>query len=305
VAAVEDFGAEVMLLDGPVDNCLEAARELADADQGYVFVHPFNDPEVVAGQGTVGLELGEQVGDLERVLVPVGGGGLASGIAIAIKSRHPSVEVIGVQAEAYASFPGSLAAGEPRTIEPRPTIADGIALKRPMEFTLGLVGEWVDDVVVVGEQEIAAAIVFLLEKSKLLVEGAGAVGFAALLSEQVDITGPGATAVVLSGGNIDAGLLASLVRRSETERGRRLRLFSSVPDVPGALVAFLTKIAELEGNLVSVEHVREGVTLGVRETGVVVTVETRGPEHATSLIEALSGSGYDVDLYSEVPARGE
>ncbi len=305
VAAVEDFGGKVKLLDGPVENCLQAARELAEGDQGYVFVHPFDDPEVIAGQGTVGLELGEQVADLGRVIVPVGGGGLASGIAIAVKSRRPSVQVIGVQAAACAPFPDSLAAGEPRDVEPRATIADGIALKRPTELTLGLIGEWVDEVVVVGEQEIAAAIVFLLEKSKLLVEGAGAVGFAALLSEQVDITGPGATAVVLSGGNIDAGLLASLVRRSETERGRRLRLFSSIPDVPGALVTFLAQIAELDGNLVSVEHVREGVTLGVRETGVVVTVETRGPKHATRLIEALSRAGYQVELYSEVPQRGE
>jgi len=301
VAAVEEFGAGVKLIDGPVDDCLERAGELADAAEGYVFAHPFDDPEVIAGQGTVGLELLEQVSDLERVVVPIGGGGLASGIAIAVKSKRPGVQVIGVQAEACAPFPESLAAGEPRAVEPRPTIADGIALKRPGELTLGLVGEWVDDVVLVGEDEIAGAIVFLLEKSKLLVEGAGAAGFAALLSERVDITGPGTTAVLLSGGNIDAGLLASLVRRTETERGRRLRLFSSVPDVPGGMVAFLRHIAELDGNLVSVEHVREGVPLGVQETGVVVTVETRGPEHAATVIEALSGAGYEVQLYSEAP----
>jgi threonine dehydratase len=304
VAAVEELGAEVELVDGPVDDCLERARELADADDSHVFVHPFDDPDVVAGQGTVGLELIEQVGDLERVIVPIGGGGLASGIAIAVKSRRASVRVIGVQAEACAPFPASLAAGEARSVEAQPTIADGIALKRPGELTLGLVGEWVDEIVMVSEDEIAAAIVFLLEKSKLLVEGAGAVGFAALLSERVDITGPGSTAVVLSGGNIDPALLASLVRRTETERGRRLRLYSSVPDVPGGMVAFLRHIAELDGNLVSVEHVREGVPLGVQETGVVVTVETRGRQHAARVIQALSEAGYGVELYSEAPPRG-
>ena len=305
VAAVEELGAEVELVDGAVDDCLKRARELSEAEGGYVFLHPFDDPDIVAGQGTIGLELLEQVDDLERVVVPIGGGGLASGIAIAVKSQRPSVQVIGVQAEACAPFPESLAAGEPRGVEARPTIADGIALKRPGELTLELVGEWVDEVVLVAEDEIAEAIVFLLEKSKLLVEGAGAAGVAALLSERVDISGPGTTAVVLSGGNIDPALLASLVRRTETERGRRLRLYSSVPDVPGGMVAFLRHIAELDGNLVSVEHVREGVPLGVQETGVVVTVETRGREHAAKVIEALSAAGYGVEPYSEAPGRGE
>jgi threonine dehydratase len=268
-----------------------AARERAD-EAGMAFVHPFEDPDVVAGQGTLGLELLEDVPDLARVVVPLGGGGLASGVAIALKSARPDVEVVGVQVETVAAYPGSLRAGEPVGVEAALTIADGIAVKRPGTLTLGLVRTWLDDVVVVAEDDVAEAMVLLLEKAKLVVEGAGAVGVAALLSGTVAPAPRGRTCVILSGGNVDAGLLAVVARRHETEAGRRLVLFTRVPDRPGALAELLALVGAAGANLVDVEHVREGVDLHVRETAVQLVLETRGPGHAASVVEAVGGAGY-------------
>ena len=258
------------------------------------FVHPFDDPDVVAGQGTLGLELLEDVDDLARIIVPVGGGGLVSGVAIAVKSARPSVEVIGVQVEACAAFPASLEAGHPVVFDAGLTIADGIAVKRPGDLTLALIDRWVDDVVLVGEEEVAEAMVALLEKAKLVVEGAGAVGAAALLSGRVRAAPSGTTVVVLSGGNVDAGLLATVARRHETEAGRRLVLFTRLPDRPGSLAGLLALVGDQGANLVEVEHVREGVDLHVRETAVQLVLETRGRDHAQRVLEALTHAGFDV-----------
>jgi threonine dehydratase len=290
--AAQALGATVRLAGAAVDDCVAAAKERA-AETGMVFVHPFDDPDVVAGQGTLGLELLEDVPNLAKVIVPIGGGGLVSGVAIAIKSARPEVQVVGVQAETVAPFLPSLVAGEPLEAPPGLTIADGIAVKRPGALTLGLVREWVDDVVVVAEDDLAEAIVMLLEKAKLVVEGAGAAGVAALLSGATDAAPDGSTVVVLSGGNVDAGLLAIVARRHETLAGRRLVVFTRVPDRPGALATLLECVAEAGGNIVDVSHLREGLDLHVRETAVELVLETRGHDHAKRVMGALAESGYE------------
>jgi threonine dehydratase len=292
VEACRAAGATVQLVGDSVDEAIAAARERA-ASAGLAFVHPYDDADVVAGQGGVGLELVAQAPQLACVLVPLGGGGLASGVAIAVKSQRPDVMVVGVQAERCAAFPASLERAAPVAVERPPvTIADGIAVKRPGELTLALVREWVDDVVVVGEDDVAEAMVLLMEHTKLVVEGAGAVGVAALLSGVVSPAAAGSTAVVLSGGNVDVGLLASLARRHETVAGRRLVLVTTLADRPGELGRLLDLVAAQGANLLDVVHMREGVALHVRETAVQLVLETRDPEHAREVTAALAGAGY-------------
>jgi threonine dehydratase len=268
------LGAVVRVGGAGVGDCVEAARARA-AEAGMAFVHPYDDLDVIAGQGTLGLELLEDAPELAKVVVPVGGGGLASGVAIAVKSARPDVEVVGVQVADRAL-----------------TIADGIAVKHPGELTTPLLDEWLDDLVVVGEDDVAAAMVVLLEKAKLVVEGAGAVGVAALVSRAVAPARKGQTCVVLSGGNVDAGLLAIVARRHETESGRRLALFTRVPDRPGALAQLLEVVAATGANIVDVSHMREGVDLHVRETGVQLVLETRGRDHADAVRRAVAEAGY-------------
>jgi threonine dehydratase len=287
-------GAVVHIGGHSVDDCVALARARAD-EAGMAFVHPFDDADVIAGQGTLGLELLEDVPDLAKVVVPVGGGGLSSGVAMAVKSARPSVEVVGVQVETVAAFPDSLRRGEPVGVDAALTIADGIAVKRPGEITLPLVRHWLDDVVVVPEDDVAEAMVLCLEKAKLVVEGAGAVGVAALLGGQTRAARTGATVVVLSGGNVDAGLLASVARRHETEAGRRLVLFTRVPDRPGALARLLVLVGETGANLIHVEHLREGVDLHVRETGVQLVLETRGSDHAAEVLRCLREADYEAE----------
>jgi threonine dehydratase len=286
------LGAVVVHEGGSVEDCVASARERA-ASAGMAFVHPFDDPDVIAGQGTLGLELLEDVEDLARVIVPVGGGGLVSGVAVAVKDTRPEVEVIGVQVQACAALPASLEAGRPAHIDAGLTIADGIAVKQPGELTLRLIRELVDDVVLVDEDEVAEAMVTLMERAKLVIEGAGAVGAAALLAGRVRAAPRGSTVVVLSGGNVDAGLLASVARRHETEVGRRLVVFTRLPDRPGSLAALLALIGEQGANLVEVEHVREGVDLHVRESAVQLVMETRGRDHAQAVLSALAAAGHD------------
>jgi threonine dehydratase len=285
------LGAHVQLAGRAVEETLATARERAEKD-GLAFVHPFDDPDVIAGQGGIGLELLAQVPDVSRVIVPVGGGGLISGVAVALKSQRPQIEVIGVQAAACAPFPASLAAGKPVAIEAAPTIADGIAVKRPGEVTFPLVERWVDEMLVVQEGEVAEAMVLLMERAKLVVEGAGAVGAAALLSGELDPEHDGTTVVILTGGNVDAGLLAEVARRHESQAGRRLVLLACVRDRPGSLAGLLSLIAAHGANLLDVEHIREGFDLRVRETAVQLVLETRGAAHAAEVIGAVRGAGY-------------
>ena len=242
------------------------------ADSGLAFVHPFDDPEVIAGQGGIGLELLAQVPDLERVIVPVGGGGLISGVATALKGRRPEVKVIGVQVDRAGTAM---------------TIADGIAVKRPGELTGALIERLVDELLVVDEDDIAEAMVFLLERAKLVVEGAGAVGVAALLSGRIRLRGGGTTVVILSGGNVDAGLLAEVARRHESVAGRRLVLLARLPDRPGSLAQLLSLVADAGANLLDVQHIREGIDLHVRESAVQLVLETRGHDHALAVTDAI------------------
>jgi threonine dehydratase len=295
IEGAEALGARVVLGGDSVDACLVAARRRAD-EAGMAFVHPFDDPDVVAGQGTLGLELVEDVEELGKVVVPVGGGGLASGIAIAVKSLRPEVEVVGVQVESCAPFPASLQAGEPVEVDSRLTIADGIAVKRPGGLTLELMRRWVDEVVVVSEEETAEAMVLLMEKAKLVVEGAGAVGVAALAGGQVEPARNGCTVAVLSGGNVDAGLLHEVARRHETEAGRRVVVLTRVPDRPGSLARLLTLVGSTGANLIEVQHVREGIALHVRETAVELVLETRGRAHAEDVLAEIERAGYHASV---------
>jgi len=288
--AARGQGAVVHVGGASLEACLQTARERARSG-GLAFVHPFDDPAIVAGQGSLGLELLEDVPDLAKVVVPLGGGGLASGVAIAVKSARPEVEVVGVQIEACATY-AALRRGATLTQAASLTIADGIAVKEPGELTLPLLTEWLDDIVVVGEEETAEAMVVLMERCKLVVEGAGAVGVAALLGGQVAAPERGTTVAVLSGGNVDAGLLADLARRHESQAGRRLVLLTRVPDRPGMLADLLARVAETRANIVEVAHVREGLDLHVRETAVELVLETKGHLHAEAVRDAIQAAGY-------------
>ncbi|MEY4996208.1 MAG: hypothetical protein RLZ67_933 [Actinomycetota bacterium] len=287
--AVRSYGATLIEGGDTLTDAVHLAREHA-TNTGMNFCHPFDDPMVVAGQATLGLELLEDIDDLSTVIVPLGGGGLTGGVALAVKQVKPHVRVIGVQVRACAPF-----AGAPPADGPIVTLADGIAVKQPGDFTRPIVEQWVDDIVVVEEDVVADAMVMLMDRAKLYVEGGGAVGVSALLSGQVVPSATGTTCVVLSGGNVDLGLVPNLIRRHETQAGRRLILFVRISDRPGGLARLLTLFAESGANLIEVEHVREGVDLHVRETGVQVVLEVRSRDHAASVIAAATNGGYDVD----------
>ncbi|HEY4917526.1 MAG TPA: pyridoxal-phosphate dependent enzyme [Solirubrobacteraceae bacterium] len=295
VAAVEALGASVELDGASVDEALGLARERA-LQTGAAFVHPFDDLDVIAGQATLGVELLEDVADLARVVVPVGGGGLASGIGIALRRAGVDVQLIGVQARACAPYAQALrGATSADGLAPSAgaTIADGIAVKYPGALTLPLLGELLDEVETVSEEEIAGAMVFLAEQAKLVAEGAGAVAVATLLGARLPPVS-GTTVAIVSGGNVDSGLLAGLLLRQETEAGRRVRIFTLVPDRPGGLAELLDLVARTRANLLSVEHQREAVPLHVRETGVQLTLETRGRRHTDEVLAALADAGYEV-----------
>lgn len=292
VNATESYGATVDLGGESVDDCLTMAAERVGATT-EVLVHPFDDPAVIAGQGTVGLELVEQIPDLALVVVPLGGGGLTSGIAIALKARRPATKVVAVQAAVCAPFAAALGVAPPVAPGAPSSLADGIAVKRPGAITFPIVQALVDEVVTVEEDGIAEAMVLLLERAKLVVEGAGAVGVAALISGAVRAPSRGTTAVVLSGGNVDTNMLAIAIRRHETNAGRRLVVFARISDRPGHLARLLAVIGEAGGNLIDVGHLREGYDLHVRETGVQLVVETRGREHAHRVLDAIHDAGYD------------
>ncbi|MDA8310727.1 MAG: threonine ammonia-lyase [Actinomycetota bacterium] len=303
VNATESYGATVQLEGDSVDDCLALAEERA-AGTGEILIHPFDDLAVIAGQGTLGLELVEQVPDLALVLVPLGGGGLASGIAIALRSCRPTTRIVAVQAALCAPFAAVLGAGRPVAQGAPGSLADGIAVKKPGTITFPIVEALVDDVVTVEEDDIAEAMVLLLERAKLVVEGAGAVGAAALLSGAVEAPSRGTTALVLSGGNVDTNLLAIAIRRHETNAGRRLVVLARISDRPGYLARLLGVIGEQGANLIDVDHLREGYDLHVRETEVQLVVETRGPEHARRVLDAARDAGYDVRPLVE-PRRNE
>jgi threonine dehydratase len=297
VAAVQALGASVELAGASVDEALALAHERALAT-GAALVHPFDDLDVIAGQGTLALELLEDVPDLARVVVPVGGGGLASGIGIALRRAGAAVELIGVQAGMCAPYVQALSGaddGAEEMLLSGATIADGIAVKRPGALTLPLLRELLDGIETVSEEQIAAAMVYSSEHAKLVAEGAGAVALAVLLSGRLPPIS-GTTVAVVSGGNVDSGLLAGLLLRHETQEGRRVRIFTRVPDRPGGLAELLALVARERANLLSVEHQREALPLHVRETGVQLTLETRGRAHTEQVLAALAAAGYAVTV---------
>ena len=287
--AVRSYGAILSEGGDSLSDAVAAAQRHADAT-GMNFCHPYDDPIVVAGQATLGLELIEDLSDLSLVIIPLGGGGLTGGVAMALKTFNPKIRVIGVQVRACAPY-----AGSPAPDGPIVTLADGIAVKMPGAFTRPLVEKYVDEIVVVEEDLVADAMVLLMDRGKLYVEGGGAVGVSALMSGQVKPAQSGTTCVVLSGGNVDLGLLPGLIRRNETKAGRRLILFVRISDRPGGLARLLTLFAETGANLVEVEHVREGVSLHVRETGIQAVLEVRSRAHAEEVLTAVRNAGYEAD----------
>ncbi|HVR29710.1 MAG TPA: threonine ammonia-lyase [Thermoanaerobaculia bacterium] len=292
VSNTRDHGAEVVLQGNDFDEANAHALEL-QRERGLVAVHPFDDDAVIAGQGTIALELLEQEPDLEVVLVPVGGGGLISGIAVALKGLRPRVKVIGVEADACPAMKKSVEAGHRVTIEADTTIADGIAVKRPGELTLEYVKRWVDDLVTVDEEEIANAVLLLLEQEKTVTEGAGAVALAALYNQRVKAAYGKRTVMILSGGNIDVNILSRIIERGLAKDGRLVRLEVQLPDEPGALAALLAEVGRRSANVIEVHHERTFSDLGLASVAVELTLETRGAEHVRQLQGALREQGFE------------
>ena len=290
VSSTTNFGAEVVLQGANYDEaCAEALRQ--GEDDGMTFLHPFDDDDVIAGQGTIGLELIEQIPGLQAVVVPVGGGGLIGGVACAIKESNPKIRVIGVQTERLPSMLRATEAGEPVTVPAEATIADGIAVRRAGNHTLPLVQRYVDELVTVDEEEIANAILILLEREKLLAEGAGAVALAALLQHKTLLNGH-TTAVLVCGGNIDVSLLSRIIERGLVKDGRRTRLRIHLTDRPGALHALTRIIADARANIVQTSHDRAHYGVNLGDTVIDVTLETRGDAHIAEISQMLTDAGY-------------
>ena len=289
IAATRSYGAEIILHGARVEDALVRARALA-REQGSIFIHPFEHPDIVAGQGTAGLEIVAQCPEVRTIVVPVGGGGLAAGIAIAAKGSNPAIRVIGVQAEAVAPFPASLAAGHPVPVESAPTMADGIAVAQPGGLAFGILAELADRIVTVSEEALSRALLLCLERAKQVVEPAGAAGVAALLDDPRCAEPP--VVVVLSGGNIDPLLLAKVLRHGLAAAGRYLTFRCRLPDRPGALATLLAELADLGANVLDVVHARITPHLRVDEVEVQLQVETRGPGHCDEVIGQLRKSGY-------------
>ncbi|MET8955424.1 threonine ammonia-lyase [Streptomyces sp. NPDC004393] len=291
ISATQDYGAEVRLHGQVVDETLAAAQEYA-AGTGAVFIHPFDHPDVIAGQGTVGLEILEQCPEVRTILVGIGGGGLAAGIAVAVKALRPDVRIIGVQAEGSAAYPPSLAAGRPVAIETPDTMADGIKVGRPGEVPFGIIRELVDEVRTVTEDQLSAALLLCLERAKLVVEPAGASPVAALLSGLGDIDGP--VVAVLSGGNVDPVLLQRVLRHGMAAQGRYLAVRLRLTDRPGVLATLLGVLSAADANVLDVSHVRTDPRLRITEAEVELHLETKGPAHCAEVGRALRDAGYTV-----------
>lgn len=290
VEATRSYGADVVLVGHDYAEAAEYANEVAERENGPVLVHAFNDAAVIAGQGTLGLEILEDLEEVANVVIPVGGGGLAGGVALAIKERHPAVRILGVQAAAAQGAIESLAAGKLIACPPGVTLADGVAVAAPGELTLPLLARYIDGMSAVSEEEISQAIVFLLERSKLMVEGAGAVGVAALLHEQLKVEGP--TVVVLTGGNLDINVLARIVEHGLSHAGRYRQLKIGLDDKPGRLSQLLQMVAEAGANVINVEHQRAGVGLAVGRVEVDLLLEVRSRGHGEEVVEHLKKGGF-------------
>ena len=290
VEATKSYGAEVVLVEGVYDDAYQKALQL-QKEKGYTFIHPFNDPDVIAGQGTIALELIDQLPDLEAVVVPIGGGGLISGIAYALKSINPKVKVYGVQADGAAAMKNSVEKGVVEELKSVSTIADGIAVKKPGDLTYEICSKYVDEIVSVTDDEISAAILALMEKQKLVTEGAGAAAVAAVMFDKVDVQGK-KTACILSGGNIDVTILSRVINRGLMMSGRCCQLLVELLDRPGQLKDVTRIIADIGGNVTDVHHERNVENTGINGCYLRITMETRNFEHIEEIKKALKEFGF-------------
>lgn len=297
VQATRGYHAQVVLHEEPLSHARTLAKE-----KGLIFIHPFDDPAVIAGQGTIGLEIIEKLPDVEQVIVPVGGGGLAAGIAVAVKSLRPQARIIGVQAAAAPAIARSFRDGRPLAVPPHPTIADGVAVAAPGEVTFPLLRQYLDDIVVISEDVIAQAIALLLERAKLVVEGAGALGVAALIDGQIPAA-KGPTVIVISGGNIDIPLLARTAEHGLVHAGRYLSLNVGLADRPGQLAHLLAIIAATEANVLEVQHHRLGERLPIGRVRATLLLEVRDLQHSQEVSLALEGAGYTRVPLEEPPGQ--
>jgi threonine dehydratase len=291
VRATEAYGADVVFHGQYLDEALVAAREFADRT-GAVLIHPFDHVDIVAGQGTCGLEILEQVPDVATIVVPTGGGGLLAGIAIAVKSQRPDVRLVGVQAAGAAAYPRSLREGHPVPLTSMRTIADGIAVGCPGDVPFHAVQQYVDDIVTVSEDALSRALLSIAERAKQVVEPAGAAGVAAMLDDPKRFATP--AVVVLSGGNIDPLLLGKVIRQGMAAAGRYLSLRVHIPDVPGGLATLLAELAGVGANVIEITHERNSPALHFEEVEVLVQLETRGPQHSERVVSRLREQGYEV-----------
>lgn len=282
--ATAAYGAQVIHHGATIDDALHAAREFAERT-GAVLIHPFDHPDVVAGQGTIGLEILRKVPDVRTIVVCTGGGGLLAGIAVAVAEHRPRVRVVGVQADQAAAYPASLAAGHPIRLERMATMADGIAVGQPGSLPFSIIEGLVDEIRVVSEEEISRAVLLLLERAKLLVEPAGAAATAAVLARPTDFEPP--VAVLVSGGNLDPLVLMRIIRHGMAAAGRYLTITVRVPDRPGSLARVLTDVMALDANVLDIEHNRVDPGLAVDEVDIIVQMETRGIEHCGQVLDAL------------------
>ena len=296
IQATKNYGAEIVLEGDVFDDALAHAMELSEK-QGFTLVHTFDDDEIIAGQGTIGLEILEQLPDVEAIICPVGGGGLIAGIAVAVKEKNPNVAIYGVEASACPSMAQSLLEKKPISVPSGPTVADGIAVKKPGVRNLEIVEKYVDDLVTVDELEMIRTMFLLLERNKLLVEGSGASSLAALLYKKLNIKGKKVVAL-LSGGNVDVNFISRIIERGMVEAGRYARFSIIIVDKPGELQRVLTNITEADANILSVHHTRMGRNIYPGYTEIEIAVETKSHEHILDLQKTLTAKGYRVDFWS-------
>jgi threonine dehydratase len=292
--ATRGYGGEVICFGQNLAESLTRAKEIAG--KGKLFIHPFDDPDIIAGQGTIGLEILEELNDTDMILVPIGGGGLISGIASALKAVRPGIKIIGVQAAACPSAKASLKRGKPVRVTSKQSIADGISVKQVGNHSFEIIKELVDDVVLVEEEEIAAAMLMLLEQKKILAEGSGAVGLAALLNGSVQVSSKANIILLISGGNVDSPLLGRILRKGLMKNGRMMRFEVTLDDMPGSLSRLLSLVASMKANVLHIYHDRNLRDLAIYRTRVDLEIETRGPEHLEEVAAELKEAGYWLKL---------
>lgn len=292
IEATKGYGSKVILSGRTFDESQEKALEIAE-ETGRVFISPYDDPDVIAGQGTIALEILEQLPNVDMIIVPIGGGGLISGVASVVKKINPKIRVIGVQTKAVPSVYNAISKGKIEDITCE-TIADGIAVKKPGKITLDIISNLVDDIVLVEEEEIAGAILFLMERCKMIVEGAGAVSVSAIMYDKILLKGN--VVAVLSGGNIDVNLISSIIEHGLTKSGRRLKFITTLPDRPGELHKLLTIIAKIGANIISIHHERLNPIVPIGLVEVESSVETRSKEHSEELVSAIKSAGYKITV---------